>query len=55
MNAIHAEVSATSSLLKLITKDSGDVVSKDGYVEHGNVAMLKLKSILKTKEGKKGA
>ncbi len=55
MDAIHAGISATSGLLKPIAKDSGKVVSKDVYVEHANVAMLKLNSILKTKEEKKGA
>ena len=54
MNAIHAGVSASSSI-KPITKDSGDVVSKDVYVERAHVAMLKLNSILKAKEGKKRA
>ena len=54
MNAIHAGVSA-SSLIKPITKDSGDVVSKDVHVERAHIAMLKLNSILKAKEGKKGA
>ncbi len=54
MNAIHAGVSsATVSSMKPITKDSGDVMSKDVYVEHANVAMLKLNSILKSKDAKK--
>ena len=55
MNAIHAGVSATSGSIKPITKDSGDIVSKDVYVERAHVAMLKLNSILKAKDGKKGA
>ena len=55
MNAIHTGVSATSGLIKPITKDSGDVVSKDVHVERAHIAMLKLNSILKAKEGKKGA
>jgi hypothetical protein len=55
MNAIHAGVSATSGSIKSITKDPGDVISKDDYVERAHVAMLKLNSILKAKEGKKGA
>ncbi len=56
MNAIHAGVSsATVSSMKPTTKDSGDVVSKDVYFEHANVAMLKLNSILKSKDAKKGA
>jgi hypothetical protein len=56
MNAIHAGVSsATVSSMMPTTKDSGDVVSKDVYVERANVAMLKLNSILKSKEAKKGA
>jgi hypothetical protein len=56
MNAIHAGVSsATVSSMKPTTKDSGDVVSKDVYVERANIAMLKLNSILKSKNAKKGA
>jgi hypothetical protein len=56
MNAIHAGVSsATVSSMKPTTKDSGDVLSKDVYVERANVAMLKLNSILKSKDAKKGA
>ncbi len=57
MSAIHAGVSsATVSSMKPTTKDSGDVVSKDVYVERANVAMLKLNSILnKSKDAKKGA
>jgi hypothetical protein len=41
--------------MKPTTKDSGDVISKDVYVERANVAMLKLNSILKSKDAKKGA
>jgi hypothetical protein len=41
--------------MKPITKDSSDVVSKDVYVERANIAMLKLNSILKFKDAKKGA
>jgi hypothetical protein len=56
MNAIHAGVSsATLSSMKPTTKESGDVVSKDVYVERTNVAMLKLNSILKSNDAKKGA
>ncbi len=56
MNAFHTGVSsATVSSMKPNTKDSGDVVSKDVYVERANVAMLKLNSILKSKDAKKGA
>jgi hypothetical protein len=56
MNAIQAGVSsATVSSMKPTTKDSGDVVSKDVYVECANTAMLKLNSILKSKDAKKGA
>jgi hypothetical protein len=55
MNAIHAGTSsATVSSMKPITKDSGDVVSKDVYVERANVAMLKLNSILKSKDAQRG-
>ncbi len=56
MNAIHAGVSsATVSSMKPTTKDIGNVMSKDVYVEHANVAMLTLNSILKSKDAKKGA
>jgi hypothetical protein len=56
MNAIHADgSSATVSSMKPTTKESGDVVSKDVYVDHANVAMLKLNSILKSKDAKKGS
>jgi hypothetical protein len=56
MNAIQAGVSsATVSSMKPTTKDSGDVVSKDVYVKRANVAMLKLNSILKSKDAKKGS
>ncbi len=56
MNAIHAGVSsATVSSMKPTTKDSGDVMSKDVYVERANVEMFKLNSILKSKDAKKGA
>ncbi len=56
INAIHVDISsATVSSIKPTTKDSGDVMSKDVYVEHANVAMLKLNSILKSKDAKKGA
>ncbi len=56
MNAIQAGVSsATVSSMKPTTKDSGDVVSKHVYVVRANIAMLKLNSILKSKDAKKGA
>jgi hypothetical protein len=56
MNAIHAGISsATVRSMKPTTKESGDVVSKDVYVECANIAMLKLNSILKSKDAKKGA
>jgi hypothetical protein len=56
MNAIQAGVSsAMVSSTKPTTKDSGNVMSKDVYVEHANIAMLKLNSILKSKDAKKGA
>jgi hypothetical protein len=56
MNAIQAGVSsARVSSMKPTTKDIGDVVSKDVYVEHANIAMLKLNRILKSKDAKKGA
>ncbi len=56
MNAIHAGVSfATVSSMKPTTKDNDDVVSKDVYVERANIAMLKLNSILKSKDAKKRA
>ncbi len=55
MNAIHAGVSsAMVSSIRPTTKDSGDVVSKDVYIERANIAMLKLNSILKSKDAKKG-
>jgi hypothetical protein len=55
MNAIHhAGVSATSGLLKSIAKDSGNVMSNEVYVDHANVAMLKLSSILKTRKERRG-
>ncbi len=54
MNAIHAGVSsATVSSIRPTTKDSGDVVSKDVYIERAIIAMLKLNSILKSKDAKK--
>jgi hypothetical protein len=56
MNAIHAGVSSTTvSSMKPTTKDSGDVVSKNVYVERANIAMLKLNSNLKSRDAKKGA
>ena len=56
LKAIHAGVSSsTVSSMKPTTKDSGDVVSKDVHVERANIAMLKLNSILKSKDAKKRA
>ncbi len=56
MNAIQAGVSsATVSSMKPTTMDSDDVVSKDVYVEHANIAMLKLNSILSPRILRRGS
>jgi hypothetical protein len=54
MNAIHAGVSSAKvGSLKPAVIDA--VVSNDVMIEQANVAMLKLNSILKSKDAKKGA